>query len=156
MTIKSLPLNLTKKYCYTPKCKAACCLSAPIPINIYNKLKSSAVRKTIFPFPAPPNNRYCKDAIVTITTCKALKFAGKSSMGNNMWSVNLFTDGNYCAFLRSKGYKCNIYKHRPPICRNFGTIKDIPCRYQINLVQLIAYKTINHAKKILSRAASLF
>ena len=37
-------------------------------------------------------------------------------------------DNNKCPFLR-KDYKCNIYENRPDVCRKFGQIRELPCKY---------------------------
>lgn len=148
-------VSAKNRYCYIPKCKAICCASAPIPEKLYHILKPKEVRKTIIPFIAPQNNHYCKDAIVTITSLKALEYAGKMPDGHNMWKVNLYAADNYCAFLK-KNYKCNIYDNRPPICRDFGSKKDLPCPHQISKSRLILYKSSNFIKKTINRVAMLF
>ena len=148
-------VSAKNRYCYIPKSKAICCARAPIPQKLYNEFKSKEVRKTIVPFRAPMNNHYCKDAIVTITSHKALRYAGKCSIGKNKWVVNLYADDNYCAFL-NKNYKCNIYNNRPPICRDFGTIKGLPCPHQISKSKLILYKSGDFIKRAINRVAMLF
>lgn len=35
---------------------------------------------------------------------------------------------NKCPFLRTD-LRCNIYEHRPDVCRKFGQIKQFPCRF---------------------------
>lgn len=35
---------------------------------------------------------------------------------------------NKCPFLR-KDYKCNIYDNRPDVCRKFGQIDELPCKF---------------------------
>ena len=35
---------------------------------------------------------------------------------------------NKCPFLRAD-YKCNIYDNRPDVCRKFGEIDDLPCKW---------------------------
>lgn len=35
---------------------------------------------------------------------------------------------NKCPFLTSD-YKCNIYDHRPDVCRKFGEIPQLKCKY---------------------------
>lgn len=37
-------------------------------------------------------------------------------------------DNNKCPFLRSD-FKCNIYEDRPDVCRKFGEIDELPCKY---------------------------
>lgn len=35
---------------------------------------------------------------------------------------------NKCPFLR-KDCKCNIYENRPDVCRKFGEISELPCKF---------------------------
>ena len=46
--------------------------------------------------------------------------------------VRSFTDydtlQNKCPFLR-QNFKCNIYENRPEVCRKFGEIDRLQCRY---------------------------
>jgi Fe-S-cluster containining protein len=37
-------------------------------------------------------------------------------------------DNNKCPFLRAD-FKCNIYENRPDVCRKFGEIPELPCKY---------------------------
>ena len=36
---------------------------------------------------------------------------------------------NKCPFLRAD-YKCNIYENRPEVCRQFGQIEELPCKFR--------------------------
>lgn len=38
------------------------------------------------------------------------------------------TENGFCCFL-TKNFGCNIYNHRPQICRDFGNIPELPCPY---------------------------
>ena len=42
--------------------------------------------------------------------------------------TNLDLEKNKCPFLRPDR-KCNIYDNRPDICRKFGEIPELPCKY---------------------------
>ena len=35
---------------------------------------------------------------------------------------------NKCPFLRAD-YRCNIYENRPDVCRKFGQIEALPCKW---------------------------
>ena len=37
-------------------------------------------------------------------------------------------DKNKCPFLRSDR-RCNIYENRPDVCRKFGEIPELPCKF---------------------------
>lgn len=150
-------INFGKKYCYIPKCKAICCASAPIPKDTFDlfQLLGKAARKTIITYDAPLNNRYCKGAVIPLTTPKALKYRGKTRDGRNMWQVNLYAEDNYCSFL-DKNYKCNIYENRPPVCRNFGTEYGRSCPAQVTKAELYKLKTRKIVISTLKKAASLF
>lgn len=37
-------------------------------------------------------------------------------------------DSNKCPFLR-RDFKCNIYENRPDVCRKFGEIDKLPCKF---------------------------
>ena len=37
-------------------------------------------------------------------------------------------EDNKCPFLRHD-FKCNIYENRPDVCRKFGEIDKLPCRF---------------------------
>lgn len=37
-------------------------------------------------------------------------------------------DKNKCPFLRADR-RCNIYENRPDVCRKFGEIPELPCKY---------------------------
>jgi Fe-S-cluster containining protein len=40
-------------------------------------------------------------------------------------------DSNKCPFLR-RDFKCNIYENRPDVCRKFGEIDKLPCKFMKN------------------------
>lgn len=145
--------GLDKKYCYTPKCKANCCVSAPLPYGFIADNKTKITRNIITTVPAPRNNRYCIGAEVPITTARTLEPAGAIHINEKSvkaWKIkSLFVEGNYCPFLRRGDYKCNVYENRPPICRSFGTPEGHKCSQQINIVELYARKTFSFFKKLL-------
>ena len=144
-----------KKYCYTPKCKANCCVSAPLPKGLIDKNQDKVARKIITTIPAPMNNRYCVNAEVPITTAKALESAGVLNIKGkklNAWKIaSIYVEGNYCPFLRRGDYKCNIYGNRPPICRSFGSVGGHECSHQINAVELYVRKTLAFLKKLIKK-----
>ena len=84
--------------CRTHKCKAACCYNIALPIGVLtqftDKIITPAISTELMPFnPEFPPSEYV--------------FTSRN-IGRNK-----------CPFLRAD-YKCNIYEHRPSLCRRFG------------------------------------
>ena len=136
--------NFEKKYCWIPKCKARCCANAPLPKHYieHSNIRNKALRKIFGVIPAPNNNPYCKDAVIPITQPleKYVIKTNKTLDGKTVWELhtdNVFSDAeNYCPFIDEYA-RCNIYKQRPPVCRDFGVKKGWECDLQIGFWELI-------------------
>ena len=141
-----------QKYCYTPYCNATCCTSPPIPESQYNELMATgkSVRKVIVAIDAPRANRFCKDAVVPITTLRALNHHGKLHNGRNMWGVNVYTHNNLCPFLNEQK-RCNVYENRPPICRSFGSPEGHECDLMLTKSQIRKLKVKEFFKQFFKR-----
>ena len=87
--------------CKTYKCKCSCCYNIPFENNELVKYADKIVNPVRFTIPMG-------FALVAFTDPDPLK--------------------NKCPFLRAD-YKCNIYELRPDVCRKFGEIDKLPCKY---------------------------
>lgn len=96
--------------CRTHKCKAACCYNIVLPIGILEQLADKIVNKVITTVPMPYNPEFPPSEMAETSRNPA---------------------DNKCPFLRTD-YKCNIYEHRPLICRKFGDGGHpmLICRYR--------------------------
>ena len=136
-----------KRHCWIPKCKARCCANAPLPKHYIDHLsiRSKAVRKIFGVIPAPPNNHYCENAVIPITKPMEnyVVKTGRTKDGRTIWELHtddVFSDAeNYCPFINERA-RCNIYKQRPPVCRDFGVKKGFECDLQISSKELIKEK----------------
>lgn len=110
--MKRLTFNPTTdkmKKCRTYKCKAACCYNIALPIGLLEQFADKVVNKVIATSPMPVNPEFPPS--VAVETSEKIA-------------------DNKCPFLRAD-YKCNIYEHRPLICRKFGDCSHpmLICRY---------------------------
>lgn len=89
--------------CKIHKCLARCCYNVPFESGELTKYADKIVNPILFTQPIGP------------------------------FGTVAFTDDapskNKCPFLRSD-YKCNIYEQRPPLCRKFGEIPELPCKFK--------------------------
>ncbi len=85
--------------CRTYKCHAACCYNIVLPIGLLEQFADKIVNKVISTAPMLYNPEFPPS--VTVETSENIA-------------------DNKCPFLRAD-YKCNIYEHRPLICRKFGS-----------------------------------
>jgi len=156
MKLFSTSSHPQQKYCYIPSCKAACCISPPLPEKEFTELQKThkPARKIITAVEAPQVNRFCIDAVVPITTTKALEYRGRMNNNRKMWAVNVYTDGNYCPFL-NKNYRCDVYENRPPICRYFGSETGRQCDHMLTKREIRIFKLKQLIKPLLNKAASL-
>ena len=87
--------------CKTNICKACCCYNIPFEHDELVRFANSIVNPVLF----------------TI---------------QQGWGAVAFTHENpalnKCPFLRDD-YRCNIYEERPEVCRLFGQIEKLPCKY---------------------------
>lgn len=84
--------------CRTHKCKAACCYNIALPIGFLTQFADKIVNKVIDIAPVPYNPEFPPSEFAYTSENPAL---------------------NKCPFLRVD-YKCNVYEHRPLLCRKFG------------------------------------
>lgn len=87
--------------CKTHKCRASCCYNVPLHDEL-DKYKDKIVTPVI-------DTKPVGNAIIPITHRKTFM--------------------NRCPFLLPT-FRCNIYEHRPEICRLMGEIKDLPCTFR--------------------------
>ena len=88
--------------CRTYKCKACCCYNVPFPRPMLEDFKDKIITPILHMTPMG-------DRVIPVTSLKGVM-------------------DNKCPFLRAD-YKCNIYEHRPDVCRLMGTIAEMPCKY---------------------------
>ena len=126
--------------CFIPKCKARCCVNAPLPEGFLPRFKDK-IQLDIFSATNiginDPNDTY--NSIVYDTT--PIKRLGKDKDGNAIIGIpkevieryqmqsmeqvekllKLYKGVmNYCPFITEYG-RCAVYENRPPICKEFGT-----------------------------------
>ena len=87
--------------CRICKCNAQCCYNIPFDRGELDRFKEKIVNKVLFILPM-------HGAQVAFTD---------EDPGRNK-----------CPFLRAD-YKCNIYENRPDVCRKFGVIPELPCKW---------------------------
>ena len=90
-----------KKKCRICKCNAQCCYNIPFDNGELDRFKDKIVNKVLYVLPM---------------------------LGKMVAFTNEKTELNKCPFLRSD-YKCNIYENRPDVCRKFGVIPELPCKW---------------------------
>ena len=87
--------------CRTSKCNALCCYNIPFERGELDMFKEKIVNKVLFLLPMH---------------------------GAQVAFTNEDPGRNKCPFLRAD-YKCNIYENRPDVCRKFGVIPELPCKW---------------------------
>lgn len=87
--------------CRLHKCKAACCYNIPFEEGELVRYADKIVNPLKFTMPLGPGT---------------VAFTDEEPMRNK------------CPFLRSD-CRCNIYDHRPRVCRLFGEIDRLPCQW---------------------------
>ena len=126
--------------CFIPKCKARCCVNAPLPEGFLPKFKDK-IQLDIFSATNIGVNDINDTYNSIIYDTNPIKVLGKDKDGKTLVGIpkdvlqrlqiqsieqvqklmELY-DGvlNYCPFITEYG-KCAVYKDRPPICKEFGT-----------------------------------
>lgn len=143
-----IKLNKLKSYlkspikCYIPKCKAKCCINAPLPEDFLPKFEGRIQRRIYSGINIGQNDpRDTFNSIIYNTTPNPIQIIGFDQYGNKIMGIpkkimeelNIKSKEqiqalmeqydkfkNYCPFITDFG-KCNVYEHRPIICREFGT-----------------------------------
>lgn len=87
--------------CRISRCNACCCYNIPFDRNELIRFADKIVNPVLFTLPLGL-------ALVAYTNEKPML--------------------NKCPFLR-KDFKCNIYDNRPDVCRKFGQIEELPCKF---------------------------
>jgi Fe-S-cluster containining protein len=88
--------------CHTNICKARCCYNVPLDAQEHLAFADKIV-----------------NPIVSV-----LKLDGRAVVP----MTDPYPSKNKCPFLTAD-YKCNIYEHRPAVCRKFGEIPQLKCKY---------------------------
>ena len=87
--------------CKVHKCNAQCCYNLAFGDGELEKFADKIVNPVLGTMPFGPG-------VLALTSKKM--------------------DDNKCPFLR-EDLRCNIYECRPDVCRKFGMIKRLPCRF---------------------------
>lgn len=92
-------------------CKSVCCHNICLPVWVLDDYADKIVTPVIERTPLPPSRNIPVPSELIFT--------------------NMDFDRNKCSFL-CDDYKCNIYEHRPTICRKFGKGGHplLVCRYR--------------------------
>lgn len=143
MKLTKLKAYLTEpSKCFIPKCKAHCCINAPLPEDFLPKHQDKIQRQIFGSFNMGVNDlRDTYNSIIYST--RPIIFIGYDTEGKmlatispemveklniqSMEDVNRLLNEyearkiyNYCPFIQSDA-RCSVYSERPPICREFGT-----------------------------------
>lgn len=94
--------------CKVYKCKAMCCYNIVLPIGFLDSHKDDIINTVLSVRQMPFNPRFPLSELVI---------------------TDIDPNHNKCPFLRDD-YKCNVYNDRPDICRIFGEITELPCKYR--------------------------
>lgn len=97
--------------CRPNKCKGACCYNVPFKDEELEKYKDKIINPVL--------------AVETLPNMKVqavVPFTVEVKRPEDIMK-------NKCPFLRHD-CTCNIYENRPEICRLFGEIAELPCKYR--------------------------
>lgn len=128
--------------CFIPKCKARCCVDAPLPEGFLDKHKGRIQRSIYSAVNIGQNDpKDTFNSVIYNTTPSPVQLLGLDQNGNKLVGIpkevikelniksmeqiqELLNDygryKNYCPFITTYG-KCSVYEHRPIICREFGS-----------------------------------
>ncbi len=95
--------------CKLHKCNAACCFNVPLPIGMVEQFADKIVTPVIARECVPPSSKDLPLSEIAYTSEDLAR--------------------NRCPFLRHD-FKCNIYEDRPKICRIFGEIEELKCKFR--------------------------
>ena len=87
--------------CRLSKCNAQCCYNLSFDQNELERFATRIVNPVLYIVPM---------------------------FGRNVAFTAEKMEDNKCPFLRHD-FKCNIYENRPDVCRKFGEIDKLPCRF---------------------------
>lgn len=152
----------TPTKCFIPKCKARCCVDAPLPEGFLDKFQSRIQRPIYNAVNIGQNDpRDTFNSIIYNTTTNPVQLIGFDQNGNKLVGIpkevleelniksmkqiqDLLDDyknhKNYCPFITEYG-RCNVYEHRPVICREFGSspLKIDYCPDKSSRLDIIKY-----------------
>ena len=127
--------------CFIPKCKARCCVDAPLPEGFLDKHKGRIQRSIYSAVNIGQNDPRDTFNSVIYNTTNPVQLLGFDQNGNKLVGIpkkvlqelniksmeqiqELLNDyrryKNYCPFITNYG-QCSVYEHRPIICREFGS-----------------------------------
>ena len=128
--------------CFVPKCKAICCVNAPLPEDFLPKHKDSIQRGIYYATNIGVNDpRDTYNSVLYNTTGNPIQVIGRDQNGNVIFGIPselreklqiksmeqidaLMKEyeevKNYCPFITTQA-RCSVYEERPPICKDFGT-----------------------------------
>ncbi len=131
----------TPQKCFIPKCRAHCCINAPLPEGFLEQNRA-AVQRPIFSTLKMGKNAFWDNYNSEIhNTSPVRQVIGFDKNGQTVHGIprstlddfgvktkedlDLFlkqNDGilNYCPFITDY-CRCSVYDHRPPICHEFGS-----------------------------------
>ncbi len=133
----------TPSKCFIPRCKARCCINAPLPEDFLPKHKDKVQRRIYSAVNIGQNDlRDTYNSVVYST--RPITFIGFDQNGKSLYGVTKETIEefqlksmedvarllsayeerqiyNYCPFI-TKYARCSVYNERPPICKEFGTM----------------------------------
>ncbi len=159
--------------CFIPKCKARCCIEAPLPEGFVDKFQSRIQRRIYSGLNIginDPKDKYNSIVyntnpigIVNIDRTTGQKIYGISKQTMEELQIKSMEDikkllneyeakkiYNYCPFITDYG-KCSVYEHRPDICREFGTspakVDYCPEKSsRLDIIKFIFSETFNNMK----------
>ena len=156
--ISGLKSYLFSEYkCFIPKCKARCCINAPLPEGFLEKNRP-AVQKRIYSSchmgkNAPPIQVIGFDEkgemIHGIPKETLSEFDIKNNEDLKAFLKSQSTVLNYCPFI-TEFYSCAVYPQRPPICHEFGSFpgKINYCQDKANRMDIVKFVLKNFSIKV--------
>ncbi len=159
--------------CFIPKCKARCCINAPLPEDFLPKHTDKIQRPVYSAVNIGVNDlRDTYNSVIYDTIPGPIQFIGYSAdhkklVGirkevlqqmqiKSMEQISALIEeyerhSNYCPFIKNDA-SCSVYSERPPICREFGTLPDkinqCPEKAsRLGIAKIFAKALINQLKK---------
>lgn len=157
--------------CFVKLCEAKCCKNAPLPEDFLPAHKQKVVRPIYYATHIGRNGMYDDyESIIYNTTGNPIQVVSRDAHGRPILGIpealrvqiksrqelkaiieNYKKVHNYCPFLTTKG-KCNVYKQRPEICREYGTAPGDEnfCSDKVSRVDILkfwVYRLIYKLKK---------
>lgn len=131
--------------CFIPKCKANCCVNAPLPEDFLPRF-THKIQRQIYSAVNIGRNSVGDpyNSIIYNTTPSPIQLVGKTTDGKSLYRIpeelvkkldiksendidklmeQYLQYKNYCPFVTEYA-RCSVYKDRPPICREFGSLPD--------------------------------